>query len=128
MSPTEPVGDREDPDSEPASERPRVPWPELHAAGVVGGWAALAGLGVALGSRLDRWSVTPFVALLYGAALGAVVASVAARRGGRPRGAVARRLLWVLVTLLLLWVWFPPMAYPVGWVYRHVALLFLAPP
>jgi hypothetical protein len=96
--------------------------------------ATLAGVGCvytllwAIEARMTRWEMRPFALLIYGAAASAVVASVAAHWGAR-LGAPSleyveniRRLLWIAVVVLLLWVWFPPADAIVGWWERQVSV------
>jgi len=77
--------------------------------------------------RLNYWDIQPFVLLIYGACLSAISASLLTVTGRRRGGSwleisrSPRALLWMAVTLMLLWVWFPPTADLVTWWVRKVS-------
>lgn len=88
------------------------------------GLSQLLALGWAAIFRLEQWEARPFVLLIYGALACAVGASFWAQRHGDPSpGAqVLRRMLWSLVSLVLLWVFFPPMTSIFHAVFRQISL------
>lgn len=99
----------------------------------------LLSLGWALVNRLDRWEARPFVLLIYGAALCCFVAWLTYWKGraaripgqeGSPEGGPQRLQRMVeaglqnltgVLTLIFLWVWFPPMERLVGWIIRQAS-------
>ncbi len=91
------------------------------------GLAALGYLLWALRFRLDLWPAWRFVILVWIAVASALLGTGAAfRAAALTRELVplrwARTLVWIAVTLILLWAWFPPMERLVGWWIRQVTM------
>jgi hypothetical protein len=105
-----------------------VSWLNLERGASLVGIGSLTVFIWAFFNQLNLWQAPQFVLLFYGALLGALVASYAARRGALPGGeaALPRRVLWSLVGLLMLWFWVPPSRFGFFWLYRRVAVYFLA--
>lgn len=88
------------------------------------GLSQLLVLGWAVIFRLEQWEARPFVLLIYGALACAGGASFWAHRHGEPSpGArVLRRMLWSFLSLVLLWVFFPPMTSVFHFLFRQISL------
>lgn len=88
------------------------------------GLLLLCALGWAVIFRLELWEARPFVLLIYGALGCALLASGLGAQAGEPKWSWhwLRRLLWVLVSGLLLWVFFPPMGVGVQALFRQLSL------
>ncbi len=91
------------------------------------GCAALALLLWGLLFRLDVWAAWQFVLPIWVAVASALAGTGCAwfssRTGCKPRARGLRVLLWFLVSIVLLWAWFPPAERLVGWWIRQVTML-----